>query len=53
MKKDIKNFHASVCWYFPIKDEYNDFYVINSFNYERYMEEQKAAVEKEVNEKNN
>lgn len=49
-KEDIKDFHASVCMYLPIRDTYNDYYIINIDTYNHYMEKQREELEKEREE---
>lgn len=50
-KEDIKEFHASVCMYLPIRDKYNNYYLITLEDYNRLMNEQRIALEKEREER--
>lgn len=52
-KEDIKQFHASVCYYMPIKDEYNEFYIITKEEYDNYSKEQREVIEKEMEDMKN
>jgi hypothetical protein len=50
-KEDIKEFHASVCMYLPIRDKYNNYYLITLEDYNRLMNEQRIVLEKEREER--
>lgn len=52
-KEDIKQFHASVCMYAPIRDTYNDYYIIDQSEYDQLKEEQQKAFEEEMKEREN
>lgn len=50
-KDDIKEFHASVCMYLPIRETYNDYYTIEVDEYNRLSNEQRIVLEKEREER--
>lgn len=52
-KEDIKEFHASVCMYLPIRDNYNEYYIIPLDEYNVLMELQKEALRRELEQNNN
>jgi hypothetical protein len=46
--KDIKDYHGSVCVYFPIKDEYDTYRVITQAEHENYLALQEQAIEQDA-----
>ena len=51
--EDIKEYSGSVCIYAPIKDEYNDYYIVTSEAHNSYMESQRKAIEEEMERERN
>jgi hypothetical protein len=48
---DIKQYYGSICIYFPIKEEYPDYYTITVAEHEKMVDMREKAIELEMEER--